>query len=107
MARMTPIQISEYRTGFASGQAVGSGSVPVFPNASRTAWATAETGFHSANVWRPAGRLCATTNVLATKVSGKMNMNDAFWTTSTAFTFSPTQAMIQLNAYAKRSSNRN
>src|SRR5437870_9605547 len=92
--------------GWASDQTWGFGNRPVFPNASRTAWATEETGFHSAKVRSPAGRRSLRTNVLATNVTGKMNMKEAFWTTSTLDTFNPTKAMIQEIAYANSSSRR-
>src|SRR3954470_13387779 len=98
IARISPIHSSEYTTGCASGHTVGFGMSPVFPNASRTASATDETGFHSANTRRGPGSRSARTKVYATKVIGKMNRNDAFWTTSTARTFRPTHAMIHETA---------
>ena len=84
--------------GFCSDHTSGVGIVPVLPNASRAACATAETGFHSANVWRGPGRSPARTKVFATKVNGKMNMNDVLLTISTLDTFNPTHAMIHENA---------
>ena len=66
----------------------------MFPNALRAACATAETGFHSAKVRSARGRFWLGTNVFAMKVSGKMTMNDALFTTSTLRTFRPTYAMI-------------
>ena len=79
----------------ASGHTRGGGRVPVFPNASRTACDTEETGFQSAKVRRGPGRKSLRTNVFAMKVNGKMNMNEALLTTSTLPTFNPTKARIQ------------
>jgi pimeloyl-ACP methyl ester carboxylesterase len=59
----------------------------MFPKASRTAWATAETGFHSANVCSGPGSASARTRVLA-MVIGMMTMNEALLKTSRLETFS-------------------
>lgn len=64
--------------------------VPVLPKASRTAWATEDTGLHSAKALRGPGRRSLCTKVLAMKVRGKMTMNEALFTTSTPGTRSPT-----------------
>ena len=66
-----------------------------FPNSSRAAAVTDETGFHSAKVWSGAGSVSRGTNVLATNVSGKITMNDALLTTSGHGTSIPIHAMIQ------------
>src|SRR5438105_3686427 len=95
IARITPTQITVYRRGFSSDQTCGTGAVPVLPNASRTAWATDDTGFHSAMTFSGPGRTAARTNVFAMNVSGKITMNEALFTTSTLGAFSPTSAMIQ------------
>src|SRR5918992_4783740 len=92
-ARMIPTQMSEYAIGFSSGHASG-WTEPVFPNASRVACATAETGFHSAKVCNGPGIRSLRTNVLAMNVAGMMNMNEALFTTSTLDTLRPTYAMI-------------
>src|SRR5438105_1313327 len=106
MARMAPIQSSVYAMGFWRDHTCGAGIVPVVPNASRTACATDETGFHSAITRSGPGRTVAWTNVFAMNVIGKITMNDALFTTSTVGTLSPTNAMIQEIAYAKPSSSR-
>src|SRR6266498_1188352 len=103
---MTPTQMSVYRTGLSSDHTCGRGRLPVFPKASRTAWATEETGFHSAKVRRGPGRKSLRTNVFAMKVNGKMNMNEALFTTSTLPTFNPTKAKIHDMAYANSSNRR-
>src|SRR5204863_941395 len=56
IARMMPIQISVYATGWASDQTVGFGPVPVLPKASRADWASAEIGFQFANVCSGPGK---------------------------------------------------
>src|SRR5919106_871724 len=104
---MIATQMRVYAMGLSNGQTVGSGRFPVLPNASRTPRATADTGFHSAKVRRTSGRSSTLTNVSATNVIGKMNMNDALLTTSTLDTLSPTYAMIQETAYANTSNRRN
>src|SRR5215210_1371540 len=103
---MMATQMSVYSIGFCNDQTFGGGRLPVFPNASRTACDTADTGFHSEKVWSTPGRLWTWTKVLAMNVNGKMTMNEALFTTSTFPTFKPTNAMIQENAYAKTSSRR-
>ena len=70
----------------------------MFPNSSRAAWVTADTGFHSAKVCSGPGRSSAGTNVLAMNVSGKMIMNDALLMTSTLGTSKATRAMIHETA---------
>ena len=70
----------------------------MFPNSSRAAWVTAETGFHSANVRSTGGKLSSGTKVLATNVSGKITMKLALLTTSGVRTSSPTTAISQLIA---------
>src|SRR5918992_5472132 len=92
--------------GFSSDHTLGSGKPPVFPNASRTPWFTAETGFHSANVRRTDGKAWSHTKAFEMKVSGKITMNDALLTTSTLATLSPTYAMIHEIAYANISNKR-
>ncbi|CAN5523856.1 hypothetical protein BH18ACT16_BH18ACT16_05500 [soil metagenome] len=62
------------------------------------ACATAEKGFHSANVRSTVGRFALSTKVLATKVNGKITMNDALFTTSGLGTSMPTYAITQENA---------
>ena len=54
------------------------------------AWVTADTGFHSAKVLSTPGRFSEGTNVLATKVIGKMTTNEALLITSTLGTSRPT-----------------
>jgi hypothetical protein len=88
-ARMIPIHIREYANGFAIGQGSVGSTPPVFPNATLAAWATDETGFHSANTSRGPGSEFVGTKAFETNVNGMMNMNDAFCTTSTLGTFKP------------------
>ena len=61
----------------------------------RAAWTTEDTGFHSANVCSTGGKVSSGTNVLATKVIGKITMKLAFCTTSGVRTISPTCAISQ------------
>src|SRR3970282_423490 len=75
----------------------------MFPNNSRPAWVTAETGFHSATALSTVGRLLDGTKGLAMNVSGKITMNDALLITSGLGTMRPTRAMIQDLAYADNS----
>src|SRR5207244_8334096 len=65
IARMNPIQSTVYATGFCRDQTWGTGAVPVFPKASRTACATEETGFHSAITLSGPGSTVPRTNVFA------------------------------------------
>ena len=67
--------------------------------ATRTAWVTAETGFHSAKVCNGPGSVASGTNVLATKVSGKITTNAGVAVRPPArATNRPTQAITQENA---------
>ena len=70
---------------------MGSG-VPagMFPNSSRAACATAETGFHSANTRNGVGKSSVGTKVLAMKVSGKITSEEALLMASTLPTDRPT-----------------
>jgi hypothetical protein len=75
------------------GQACGVGATaPVLPKSPRAACMTAETGFQLAKVRSGPGRLSSGTNVLATKVSGKITMNEAPCTASGVGASRPTHA---------------
>src|SRR6478735_8329886 len=79
----------------------------MFPNSSRAAWVTAETGFQAAKACSTGGSVANGTNVFATNVSGKITMKAALLTTSGLGTSIPIHAMIQEIAYAKPSSSAN
>src|SRR5687768_9427994 len=84
-------------TPWACSSAIVSG-VGALPNSSRVDWVKADTGFHSANVWRGPGRFSNGTNALEMKVSGMITMNEALLMTSTLGTNSPTYAITHENA---------
>jgi len=87
--------MSVYTTGCCKDQSAGTGSrALVFPKSWRAAWVTADTGFQLAMARSGPGNPLVGTKVLATKVNGKMTMNDACCTTSGLGTSRPTQAMI-------------
>lgn len=97
--KMIAIQMSVYMTGCCKGQPCGGGAAGlVLPNSSRAACVTVETGFHSAIVRSTVGKFSGGTNVFATKVIGKITMNEALFTTSGAGTNNPTYAITHENA---------
>ena len=96
---MIATQMSVYTTGFCNDQTSGGGIAARVPE--RLAH-----GLRHRRDRVPLGEGLedgragsgSSTNVLAMNVSGKMNMNEALFTTSTLDTFRPTYAMIQENA---------
>ena len=65
----------------------------MFPNSSRAAWVTVDTGFQFAIAFSTVGNCSVGTKVFAMKVIGKMTMNDALFTTSGDGTISPISAI--------------
>src|SRR5450631_4185003 len=94
-ARRIAIQMSVYTTGCCKDQSAGTGSrALVFPKSWRAAWVTADTGFQLAIARSGPGNPLVGTKGWATKLNGKMKMNEACCNTSGVGRRRPTQAMI-------------
>ena len=91
-------------TGWCSGQAEAAVAGSPLPQRSRSAWTSAEIGFHSATVCSQSGMLSVGANALATNVIGKIVVNIRPFTASTERIDEPTRMPSQIIAKPKRRS---